>query len=283
MRLILSPWADTFGEFARSIQNTAILVSPYITEQPLESLAFALSEKNTPQIRLLTNLSTDSIVKGSLNTRSIADFYRRFPKTIVRHLPGLHAKVYVADEHTAIVTSGNLTNNSLYQNYEYGIEISDSEVVRQIARDLLDYGDLGSRVSLDELDRLTEAFESLARKHTNALNSADASIRREFEDQLAFTDESLRNLRARPGESANSIFARTILYVLRKGPTATKEIHPVIQSIHPDLCDDHTDRIINGVHFGREWKHRVRGAQVDLQRKGLIELVDRKWRLVQEE
>ena len=259
------------------------MVSPYITEQPLKRLACALSEKPDPQIQLLTNLSTDSILHGSLDARSIADFYEEFPAATIRHLPGLHAKVYVADDHTAIITSGNMTNNSLHQNYEYGIRIHDSRVVRTIARDLTDYGDLGSKVTLDELNHIAEAFESLEEKHESALSSAHTTIRKEFEKQLESAHESLRNLRAKPGETANSIFARTILYVLKKGPAATRDIHPVIRSIHPDLCDDHIDRIINGVHFGREWKHRVRGAQVDLRRKGLIELAEGKWRLAKRE
>ena len=283
MRPILSPWADTFDEFARSIRCRAIVVSPYITKQPLTRLAQALSEKSDPKITLLTNLSTDSILHGPLDARSIAEFYKDFPATNVRHLPGLHAKAYVADNHTAIITSGNLTSNSLHQNYEYGIQIHDSQMVQSIARDLADYGELGSKVTLDDLDYLAGALESLEEKHENALNSAQAIARREFEKQLESAHESLRNLRAQPGETANAIFARTILYILKKGPTATRDIHPVIRSIHPDLCDDHIDRIINGVHFGREWKHRVRGAQVDLRRKGLIELAEGRWRLVKQE
>ena len=85
---------------------------------------------------------------------------------------------------------------------------------------------------------------------------------------------------ANVGEEAVS---GSVLNILKKGPMPTRDIHPIIRSIHPDLCNDHIDRIINGVHFGREWKHRVRGAQVDLRRKGLIDLDDGRWRLVREE
>ena len=88
-------------------------------------------------------------------------------------------------------------------------------------------------------------------------------------------------LRGKPGESTNAIFVRTILYLLRNAALTTREMHPLIHNIHPDLCDDTIDRVINGIQFGKEWKHRVRGAQVVLRRKGLIELVDGRWRLVQ--
>ena len=281
MQTILSPWVDTFDEFAHSIQKNAIIVSPYITKEPLQKLSSALSKRPNPRITFLTNLSTDSIIHGSLDARSIARFYRNFPDTNIRHLPGLHAKAYIADDSIAIITSGNLTGRSLNDNYEYGVRISDPAVVRKIAGDLDAYGNLGSAVSSDDLNQLAEAFDSLAQKHTDALRSAQASIRREYETLLEATHESLLRLRARHGESANSIFCRTILYILQKGPATTQDIHPIIRSIHPDLCNDNIHRVINGVHFGREWKHRVRGAQVDLRRRGLIELVDGTWRLIQ--
>lgn len=283
MKTVLSPWIKSFDRFARSIHRRAIIVAPFITEQPLQRFASLIYRKSPPQVSLLTNLAADSMLQGSLDTKAIAKFCKKFPKTTVHHLPGLHAKVYVADEHTAIITSGNLTRGSLCQNYEYGIQIHDPAVVRGIARDLVDYGELGARVSLEELDHLVEVSETLKKRYNSVLSSARIQFREDFEDQLEATRESLRQLRGKPRESTNSIFARTLLYLLRKGPMTTRDIHPLVHNIHPDLCDDHIDRVINGVHFGREWKHRVRGAQVDLRRKGLIELVEGKWRLVRKE
>ena len=258
-----------FDNFARSIHRSAIISAPFITENPLQKLASRIRGKSTLQVSFLTNLSTDSLLQGSLDAKAISGFCKKFPKATVHHLPGLHAKVYVADEHTAIVTSGNLTNNSLCRNFEYGIQIQDSSLVHGIAKDLMDYRNLGVRVSAEDLDRLASLSKILKIKYTNALNSTRTSFKKEFEDQLEETQESLRELRSKPGESTNSIFVRTLLYLLRKEPLRTRDIHPLMHNIHPDLCDDRTDRVINGVHFGREWKHRVRGAQVDLRRKGL--------------
>ena len=238
-----------------------------------------LQGRTPPHVVLLTNLAPGSMLQGSLDTKAVAKFCKEFPEITVRHLPGLHAKSYVADEHTAIVTSGNLTSSSLFQNYEYGIQVDDPAAVRRIASDLVAYGRLGTQVSIDELDRLAEISESLKAKYSEALNSAQKRFKDEFEQQLEVMVESLRLLRAKPGESTNSIFARTIVYILRDGPLATRDIHPLISMIHPDLCDDRIDRVINGVRFGRAWKHRVRGAQVNLRRQGLIELAGGNWHL----
>ncbi len=283
MQSVLSPWAETFDAFARSVHRSAIIVAPFITEQPLQRFASLLHGANRPQVNLLTNLATDSLLQGSLDATAIAEFCRAFPTTTVRHLPGLHAKVYVADDHTAIITSGNLTNSSLYHNYEYGIQVRDPSAVLAIARDVTEYGGLGAQVSLAELDHLAGLSEVLRNRYANTLKSARTRFRKEFEEQLETTTEALRQLRGKPGESTNSIFSRTILYLLRKGPLTTEELHPLISNIHPDLCDDRVERVINGVRFGREWKHRVRSAQGRLKRNGLIELTGSEWRLVSRE
>ena len=260
MQPILSPWSETFERFVRSIDSYAIIVAPFVTAQPLQQFASILDTDNEPKISLLTNLSVDSLLQGSVDGKAIAEFCRAIPTASVRHLPGLHAKAYVADEHTEIITSGNLTRGSLYQNYEYGIKITDPAIVRRVASDLREYGNLGASVSVEELDHIANVAVTLKDKHSRQLKSAQSNLRREFENQLESVRESLMQLRGKPGETANAIFARTILYLLRNRPLTTREMHPLIQNIHTDLCDDRIDRIINGLQFGKAWKHRVRGA-----------------------
>ena len=281
MQPIPSPWAQTFERFLRSIHSSAIFVAPFVTEQPLQKLTSILGTGRQPKISLLTNLSVDGLLQGSIDGKAIATFCREFPTATIRHLPGLHAKAYVADEHTAIITSGNLTRGSLYQNYEYGIQVNDPAMVGRIASDLREYGNLGAPVSVDDLDHLADVATTLRTKHAKQLDSVRISLKREFDDQLSAVRESLKELRGKPGESTNAIFARTIVYLLRRRPLSTQDMHPLIHDIHPDLCDDETDRVINGIRFGKEWKHRVRGAQVVLRRKGIIALAEGRWQLIQ--
>ena len=59
----------------------------------------------------------------------------------------------------------------------------------------------------------------------------------------------------------------------------TVEINRAIKRIHPDLCDDTIDRVIDGQHFGKKWKHGVRTAQVFLRRRGDIQREGGKWQL----
>jgi hypothetical protein len=162
------------------------------------------------------------------------------------------------------------------------MRISVCLLVRQISRDLRDYGALGSEVSLAELDQLTQIADTLRVRHDETLRAARVTVKKEFEQQLEIAKDALRYVRAGPGESTSSIFSRTILYALRNGPLTTQQMHPVIEGIHPDLCDDSIDRVINGVHFGKRWKHLVRSAQQRLKARGLVKYSDNKWSLARE-
>lgn len=279
MQSIKSPWGAAFDQFAGSIQESAIIAAPYITRQPVERLASKLrSRRASVRVDVLTNLHADNLIDGSLDIGALTWLCEQIPGTTVRHLRYLHAKAYVADEHTAIVTSSNLTNGGLFRNHELGVAITDPTGVKDIAGDLREYGNLGVLVPADaltELDAMTQQAQAskatVARSASNSAVAAHDAIRSSINERLvelrtsgeAFTT----NLRA----SITAQFCDAIRYVLRQnGPMSTRDMNPLIQNLLPELCDDEVDRIINGVTFGRKWKHQVRNAQVQLRRDGSI-------------
>jgi hypothetical protein len=58
----------------------------------------------------------------------------------------------------------------------------------------------------------------------------------------------------------------------------TVQLHKLISELHPDLCDDSVDRVIEGENFGKKWKHAVRTAQQNLKKKGEIANSEGVWR-----
>ncbi len=197
---------------------------------------------------------------------------------MVTYLPGLHAKVYVADARTAIVTSGNLTTAGINANYEYGVLMRDSPLVATVKEDITRYALLGSKVSFETLEALASATEDLKIVQQRATRSISANLRTEFEARTAQARLELLRIRAQ-GKTTHGIFSDTILYLLeQKGPLTTAALHPFVQQIHPDLCDNSIDRVIGEVHFGKRWKHYVRNAQQSLKRQGLIEYDGKHWR-----
>jgi hypothetical protein len=111
-----------------------------------------------------------------------------------------------------------------------------------------------------------------------AEKSIKSRLRSEFKRRLENFDDEIIRARA-AGRVPHAIFADAILYLLSRKPMSTAQLHPLIQRIHPDLCDDNIDRIIDGKHFGKKWKHAVRTAQQHLKKTGQIELRKGIWYL----
>jgi HKD family nuclease len=283
--LLREDWEAELATLFQRASERVLISSPFVTRSGVEFLFEHLSPtvREQGRVQVLANLSPDNIVQGATEPASLQQLSSSVANTTLHHLPGLHAKVYVADTTEAIVTSGNLTAGGLVENYEYGVATRDEEAISVIREDLEEYAGLGVQVTRKELDRYVEAAQEVRVKHREQQKSQEEAARKNFEDALLRAREELIRLRLK-GESTNATFAKTILYLLRKnGPMETKELHPHIQRIHPDLCDDSVDRVVAGENYGKRWKHRVRSAQSTLKQRGDIKLEEGKWKLAVEE
>lgn len=280
IEFVPSRWDAVFKELVSQVNQSALLVSPYISVAPIEQIIQILRQRGLDKsvsIRVVTDLAPDNVLRGSTEPAALVMLAKEIPHTVVTYLPSLHAKVYIADETVGIVTSANLTEGGLFRNYEYGIRLNDPELVCLLHRDLTEYANLGSIVTPTQLDMLSQAAKDLRELHRRKERQASKEIRQAFARRVADTELELMKIRA-TGQSENSIFSATILYLLRKyGPLTTAELHPFIQRIHPDLCNDRIDRVINGVHFGKRWKHMVRNAQQSLKKQGQIAYDGQRW------
>jgi len=277
-----SRWNNRFYELVANTDSSLLLCAPYIGRGPCERLASALIRRKSRRpidLFVLTDLSRDNMLSGATDVGAIASLVETFPQTIVRFLPSLHAKVYVSDSREAIVTSANLTDKGLWRNFEYGVVIHDRGEVAKVRADVLSYGDLASPVELSQLRAFAVVTEDLRALRIRTEASLRQRLRVEFDKKLDSMDEQVLRARA-GGRSLDAILSDAILYLLRDGAMKTPEIHASVQRIHPDLCDDSVDRVINGVHFGKKWKHAVRRAQYHLKQRGRIRRVGREWMLV---
>jgi len=273
IKLLPAFWSKAFDWFTEQIQENALLASPFITLPPVERLCNTLVRRNLNEqvdVTLVTNLSPSSLVQGVLDPSALTHLMDALPRSKVIHLPRLHAKVYIADNQTAIITSGNLTTGGITGNYEYGVCITVQAYVEQVRKDIESYAELGAVVSKDELRNFAAAAEQVRELQERAQRETKAALKEMLKQALTRVEQPILQARAR-GESENRTFAQTILYLLQhEGPLTTQQLHPLIQQIHPDLCSDKVDRIINGVNYGMRWKHMVRNAQIFLKRRGDI-------------
>ena len=280
--LLNGPWDTQFADLLGSAEEFLLLASPFITRRITAWAGNCLSKNAySAQLRIvcLTNLKIDSVLSGSLELGGITEMGRAFPNFSVIHMPSLHAKVFIADNKRAIITSGNLTDSGLKRNCEYGVSIHTTKLVKDVRRDFEGYSHLGVPLSIEEIEEFASELEGLRATYQAENRRLINNVRTKFKSRLKNAEDRVLQFRAQ-STTTQGIFRKTILYLLAKSPLKTSELHPFIQQIHPDLCNDAIDRVIDGVNFGKKWKHHVRSAQQALKREGLVSFDGEKWRLV---
>jgi hypothetical protein len=267
------------GELFAHARNEIVVCSPYIGRDGTDLLASRVADGFcfSGRLTFITDLSLTNVCQRATDPFALKGLAERFGSVKVWHLSGVHAKVYLADDDLAIVTSGNLTGGGLSRNFEYGVELSEPSLTQKVKKDVLDYGALGADVTPDHLDALCHAADELRNLFEQQHRSIKREIRRKFEASFRAAQDQLIRLRLARGP-IHRVFAQTIEYLLQsRGPMTTEQMHPLIQAVHPDLCDDSVDRVIDGKHFGKKWKHAARTAQQQLKKRGLVKYEDGQW------
>jgi hypothetical protein len=278
IELYSSPWRSSFERFLKGVHTDLLIATPFIKKSEANWVCSFVAGRSI-HLSVLTDVRSDSFLNGSLDMDALKIFSHAADSKVIA-LPGLHAKVYVRDKDFAIITSANLTPSGLQSNYEYGVGLSDPQIVYQIREDLEAYGRVGSPMTQELISELVTVSEDLIEEYNEVQRSARASIRKRFNQKLR--KARIEFLRAQVGDrSAHALFSDAILYVLSKGSLKTTELHPRIQQLLPELCDDSVELIINGQRFGKRWKHAVRNAQQFLKRQGIIGFDGSRWSLIQ--
>jgi len=271
-------WRNNLLSLIKGAKNEIFISSPYVTFSGVEFIKNSISESflESGKLTFLTNLSPNNIIQGSNNPEVFHSLSSVTNDFSLWHLPKLHAKVYISDKVNSIVTSGNLTNGGLFNNFEYGVQISNGSESQSIYKDINEYCQLGSRIDSSTLDSLISVSKSIVRTVTEK----NDFVKSDLKELLQSVENELIKDRLNVG-AVHNIFSKTILYILEKNQgLPTEQIHIQVQQIHPDLCNDGIDRIIEGKNFGKKWKHAVRTSQQHLKKKGLIYLENDLWKLV---
>jgi phosphatidylserine/phosphatidylglycerophosphate/cardiolipin synthase-like enzyme len=280
--VIRRDWGGQLAALVQAAQEDLLISSPYITLAGSDLVRSNLTDtlRTGGRLTILTDLSPMSMCQGATDPAAVRSLLTARQGACVYHLPRLHAKVYVADTEAAIVTSGNLTSGGLLQNYEYGLRVSEPSVIRAIRTDVTAYAALGAVITDEQLAGYCDIAREVRATFRQSQAAISRSIRRRFIAAVRRAEDELVRLRL-AGGAMHTVFARTIVYLLQTfGPLTTVDLHTRIEAIHPDLCDNTIDRVIDGKRFGKKWKHAVRTAQQQLKKQGLVELVDGRWRAV---
>lgn len=274
-------WREALVDLVACTRNELVIAAPFITDAGTRLIEDNLSStvKANGKLEMITDLSPAHVCDGLLDTDALMALSSSTPSCSIWHVPALHAKVYIADAERAIVTSGNMTAGAYCRNVEYGVEIADATLVRTIRSDIADFQLLGTAVNRDAMQQYADVARAVRDSFTHQRAQVDPKLKKAFGDAVRKAENELIRLRL-SGGAMHTVFGKTIELLLRRqGPLPTTTIHQLIQQLHPDLCDDSVDRVIDGKNFGKKWKHAVRTAQQNLKKQGIIEYNGQMWRL----
>jgi hypothetical protein len=112
---------DTLQRLLKSTDGAVRIASAYVTDTDL------LSGIKNRDVRLLIYLSQMDIIAGASSLHSLGKLIKAGVQCrCMSSGPRLHAKVYIFGDHSAVVTSANLTRKALNKNIEVGIQLSGS-------------------------------------------------------------------------------------------------------------------------------------------------------------
>ncbi len=275
-------WSNIFKEILKRTNYELVISSPYLSNAGIKFIIDNLNPvfREIGQVSLITDLSPMNIYHGATDPKSIKLLMESIEKVHLWHLPSLHAKVYISDDTDAIVTSGNLTSGGLFRNFEYGVNLTEERTVRLIKNDIRLFSELGAKISYEDIIEYCHVSDEIKKTYTQKEENVEQTISAKFKKIIEQANDKLIKLRLAEGPP-HTVFEKTILYLLKKhGSLSTDQIHNMVKDIHPDLCDNTIDRVIDGKRFGKKWKHAVRTSQQHLKKKGLIYWENDKWYLV---
>ena len=278
VELINRPWRSSLAELVASASESILIAAPFIKESEAKWLCGFLQPGI--EVRTLARVDSIAVSNESLDIAALRRLATASRKARLTALPNLHAKVFIADQKAAIVTSGNLTRGGLDANIEYGVALREPDLVRRVREDMLTFARLGSDVSVRKIAQLARLEKELREARADVQNSASDKAKRRFDTAMNRAKPTIAAIEI-GNRSPNAVFGEALQRILSNGPLPTKAIQPIVREWLPNLCDDTLDYMVNGVGYGKKWKHRVRNAQRHLRGNSVItyDAASAMWRL----
>lgn len=126
MEIFLKNWQERLiSEISKT--NRLQIISPFVSEQVLRKI------ENTFDFSNLELITRYNLPDFALRVSSIDGLKFSIEKgATVYGIKGLHSKIYLFDKRAAIITSANLTNGGLKNNFECGIFHTNPKVIEKL-------------------------------------------------------------------------------------------------------------------------------------------------------
>lgn len=161
--IVKTPSKDHFFSLIKGANKEMLFCAPFIKKEVVDEILS--NRKPGVVLEVITSANLANFVNGSLDVEAIKMLLEAGIKVL--NFQNLHAKIYLFDNKKALVTSANLTNNALYNNYEYGLLLheDEKEAVDEIYSDfimMMDSELCGSfdENSIKEIEKLVKKFDN---------------------------------------------------------------------------------------------------------------------------
>ena len=183
LKLLKNPIATVFEDLIRNTTAELFLASPFVKFDIASRITSA--KKSEVALSFLTNFKLASLYRRSIDLEALK-ILGQAPKTLIRSHQKLHAKTYIFDSRLAIVTSGNLTQAGLNENYEYGVLIEEADTVKQVRKDFSTLFENREETSPLTAEILEDAYSILSKippeKARPEFREAEKELRQRIEE-----------------------------------------------------------------------------------------------------
>ena len=161
--VVKTPSNKVFFNLIKESEHELLFCAPFIKKEIVDEI---LSHKKPDAVlEVITSANLANFISGSLDVEAIKTLLNNGVQVL--NYQNLHAKIYLFDNKRALVTSANLTNNALFNNYEYGLLLheDEKETINKIYSDFISMIDdkelCGSfdKESIKEIERFVSKYK----------------------------------------------------------------------------------------------------------------------------
>lgn len=189
MRILRNPWKEDFLRLVSESNKSIQITSPYIKEDICNDLIRVKKEQS--KIEIYTSFKLMNIYSGSLDLAGLEKIISQ--NGIVKNFPKLHSKIYLFDNERVIITSGNLTNGGLLNNFEYGIYSEDISIINEVSKDFKSFEknkDIGT-VKLDDINVVKNLLSKIPKTQSIKLPKYDIKSSENKYDIMEISEDIL--------------------------------------------------------------------------------------------
>ncbi|MGL4669096.1 MAG: phospholipase D-like domain-containing protein [Methanobacteriaceae archaeon] len=193
MKILNKHLYPIFMDLIRSSKESIDLCSPFVKKSVISEI---YNNSNFEvDLKLVTNININNFYKKASDLSAMEEILKN--KNQIFNYQKLHAKVYIFDKKTAIITSGNLTYSGLNKNYEYGVLINENSKIDTICNDFdyLCYNNLSGPINLENINTIASILKTIPKSESIKIPKFEAKCDNEdsiFKEDINSIIENLK-------------------------------------------------------------------------------------------